>query len=238
MKQAYEELLADGLIKANAAIKIKVAYKKGALESPDYAQVAAMNAFFAAAIEGSGFASFEIEAVGNIENRYAAVPAGDYAIGYGAWGGAAFYPFRNFQVYMDPAQYDVNELGCWDPTTETLAMELDLNGNGEIGEKETVEMTYQAWSQCMLPTGLFANAPVDIKLTILANLEYDYLNKYYRIPLAGSTACFLLGYQQHYYTQNYNIMYDFGGFRLMIYDYNDAEWAKFVSSKGGKLNYK
>ena len=240
MKQAYEELLEAKLITAGADVHIKVAYKKGALEAPEYAQINAMNKYLAKAAEGSGFGKVELEAIGDIEDRYAAVPAGDYAIGYGAWGGAAFYPFRNFQVYMDPDQYDVNELGCWDPTKETLTMEFDMNGDGVIDEENDliVTMTYQQWSQSMLPGGPFANAPVEIKLQVLANLEYDYLNKYYRIPLAGSTSCFLLGYQQHYYTQNYNIMYDFGGFRLMIYDYNDAEWAKYVSSQGGKLNYK
>jgi len=32
-------------------------------------------------------------------------------------------------------------------------------------------------------------------------------------------------------------MYDFGGLRLMSYNYNDAEWSDFVKSQGGTLSY-
>ncbi len=32
-------------------------------------------------------------------------------------------------------------------------------------------------------------------------------------------------------------MYGFGGFRLLQYDYTDAEWAEYVSSQNGALNY-
>ena len=234
MKQAYDELLAENAISAGANITIRVAYKAGNLESSDYAQVAALEGYLNAALDGSGFGTLKLEPVGGLtgdHSRYKAVPHGEYAIGYGAWGGAAFYPFRNFQVYMDPDQYpdQINELGCWDPTTETFT--LPVNG-------KDVTMTYQQWSQCMVGEGRFADESFEVKLEILAALEKDFLNKYYRIPLAGSTACFLLGYQQQYYTQEYNIMYDFGGSRLMIYNYNDAEWAAYVESQGHKLNYK
>jgi predicted permease len=55
--------------------------------------------------------------------------------------------------------------------------------------------------------------------------------------LAGSTICELLSYQNSYYTDEYNIMYDFGGLRLMKYNYSDAEWAEFVASQNGELHY-
>ena len=169
-----------------------------------------------------------LEAVGNIDNRYAAVPAGEFAIGYGAWGGAAFYPFRNLQVYCDPDQYDINEAADWDPTTEQLTIEID---------GEPVTMTWQAWSGALVGSGPYAAADFDTKLDVLSQMEELYLAKYYRIPLAGSTACELLSFKNSYYTDEYNIMYDFGGLRLMKYNYSDAEWADFVASQGGELHY-
>lgn len=229
-KTACDELVAAGLYTAGQDIKIKVAYKKGALESSDQAQIAAMNKYLEAARQGSGFGKIELEAVGNLADRYGAVGTrGEYAIGYGAWGGAAFYPFRNMQVYMDPDQYTIHEGRCWDPTKETLT--INLGG-------QDVTKTYQAWSSCMVGDGDYANADFDTKLTILSTLENDYLNKFYCIPLAGSCASFLLGYQQHYFTKDYNIMYDFGGMRLMGYDYDDQAWTAYVASQGGTLNYK
>ena len=64
-----------------------------------------------------------------------------------------------------------------------------------------------------------------------------YLKLYYRIPPCGTTACFLLSYQVKYYTDDYNVMYDFGGLRLMSFNYDDAAWAEYVASQNGTLNY-
>ncbi len=228
MKQACDELVEAGLYKKGEAIEIKIGWAKGALTEADNKQATLMNEFVNAAAEGSGFGKITFTPIGNIEDRYADVPAGKYAIGYGAWGGAALYPFRNFQVYMDPDNTAIHEAGCWDPKTEELT--LTING-------EEVTMTWQAWSNCMIGTGKYANADFDTKLDILSTLETKYLEKYYRIPLAGTTICSMLSYQLDYYTQEYNFAYGFGGSRLMKFNYDDAEWAQFVDEQGGTLSY-
>ena len=229
-KEACDELVAAGKYVAGQDIKIRMAYKKGTLDATDNAQVTELNKELNAALEGSGFGSIELIAVGDLPDRHHLVyETGDYAIGFGAWGGAAFYPFRNMQVYMDPDSNKINEAACWDPKTETLT--LNIKG-------ADVTRTYQQWSNALTGDGEFANEEAQVKLEILAALENAFLGFYYRIPLAAETSCFLLGYQQHYYTQEYNIMYDFGGFRLMIYDYDDIAWNAYVSSQGGNLNYK
>ncbi len=231
MKTACDELVAAGLYTAGAEIKILIGWAKGALTSDDNAQIALMNEFINAAIEGSGFGKVTFEAVGNINNRYDAVPAGEYAIGYGAWGGAAFYPFRNFQVYMDPDQYSLNEAACYDPTTETLTLVVD-------GVEDT--MTWQDWSNALIGAGKYATASTSTKLAITAQLEEAFLKTYYRIPLAATTVCSMLSYQCNYYTESYNIMYGFGGLRLMDYNYDDAQWASFVAGQikeNGELDY-
>ena len=228
MKQACEELVADGLYVAGDPIHIRIGWAKGALTSADNQQVTLMQKYINAAAEGSGFGPITLEGVGNIPSRYDAVPAGEYAVGYGAWGGAAFYPFRNFQVYCDPDQYGVNELGCWDPTTETMT--LMVNG-------EEMTKTWQEWSGCMVGSGDLANESFETKLAVLAAMEENYLNFVYRIPICATTVCSLLTYQADYYTQEYNIMYGYGGLELMTYNYTDAEWADFVASQGGNLSY-
>lgn len=228
MKQACDELVAAGLYKKGEPIKIRVAWAAGALTSDDNKQIALMNKYINAAVDGSGFGTVTLEAVGNLNNRYAEVPNGNFAIGYGAWGGAAFYPFRNFQVYMDPTQYDINEAANYDPTTETLT--LNIQG-------KDVTMTWQDWSNCMIGTGEYAMASNDVKLEITAKLEEAFLNTYYRIPICSTTVCSMLSYQCKYYTESYNIMYGFGGLRLMDYTMSDAEWAQFVKDEGGTLSY-
>ena len=233
MKSACDALVEAGLYTKGEAINIKVAYSKGAIQSDEQSQIALMNKFLNAAVEGSGFGTVTLEAVGNLADRYGAVGKGEYAIGYGAWGGAAFYPFRNFQVYCDPDQYSINESACWDPTKETLTIEFDYDGEHF---KDT--LTWQAWSGALIGSGKYANASNEIKLRITAFMEEAFLGKYYRIPLASTTSAFLLGYQVSYITETYNIMYGFGGFRLMKFNYDDAQWAAYVDRNNGSINYK
>ena len=228
MKSACDELVADGLYTAGEDIVIRIGWAKAALQSSDNNQIALMNKYINAAAEGSGFGKITLEGIGSIEDRYGDVPAGEYAIGYGAWGGAAFYPFRNLQVYCDNQQYEINEAACWDPTNEQLTLNV---------EGEDVTMSWQEWSNALIGTGKFANSDNKTKLAVTAELEELYLKKYYRIPLCGTTICSVLSYKNSYYTEDYNIMYGFGGMRLMTYNYTDAEWDAFVADQGGTLSY-
>ena len=230
MAQACTELVEAGLYTAGEPIVIRIGWAKGAIDSAANQQVALINKYINAAVEGSGFGTVTFEAVGNINDRYAAVPAGEFAIGYGAWGGAAFYPFRNFQVYCDTEQYagKINETGCWDPATEELTL---------VVEGEEVTMTWQDWSRALVGTGPYAGASFQTKLEVTAQMEELFLKKFYRIPLMATTATFMVSYQLDYYTENYNIMYGFGGLELMTYNYTDAEWADFIAESNGAISY-
>ncbi len=229
MKEACDELVAEGTYTAGEEIYIKVAWKKGALDSSDNKQVALLEKYLNAAIDGSGFGKITLEAVGGIDERYKEVGInGTYCIGYGGWGGAAFYPFRNYQVYMDPDSYDLHEGRCWDPKSYTFTFTVD---------GQEVTKTAQDWSNSMVGTGEYANRDNDFKLQITANLEEAFIKLYYRLPLANSTSCSLLSYKVEYYTEDYNIMYGFGGLRLMKYLYSDAEWAAFVAENNNELSY-
>ncbi|MBE6916350.1 MAG: hypothetical protein E7470_00415 [Ruminococcaceae bacterium] len=228
MKTACDELVAAGLYNKGDKIVINVGWAKGALTSADEAQITKLEAYFNEAMKDSGFGELDLIAVGNINDRYGDVPAGEYAIGWGAWGGAAFYPFRNFQVYCDPDQYDINEAANWNPKTE----ELTLNVEGK-----DVTMTWQEWSGALMGNGQFANSSFETKLQVTADMEYLYLNKFYRIPMCGTTICSMLSYKLNYYTEDYNIMYGWGGLRLATYNYNDAEWAEYCNSQNNELKY-
>jgi len=228
MKTACDELVKDGLYTAGSEIKIRIGWAKGSKTSADDKQIAKINQYVNAALEGSGFGTVTFEIVDNIADRYADVAKGEYAIGWGAWGGAAFYPFRNMQVYCDPDQYDINEAACWNPAAEKLT--IKING-------EDVTMTWQEWSNALIGTGPYANADFDTKLQVTATMEEEYLKKFYRIPFAGTTVCTMLGDQLNFYTEDYNIMYGWGGLRLAKWNYNDTEWYNYVKSQKGTLNY-
>ena len=229
MKQACEELVAAGLYTAGEPIVIQMGWKAGTMDSSDQQQVALLNQYVNAAVEGSGFGKVELVAVDSLSARYKDVSEGKYAIGYGAWGGAAFYPFTMFRVYCD-AEYAgyLHEAGCWDPAVETLT--LTING-------EEVTMTWYEWSNSMAGEGKYANADNETKLTVLAAIEENFIEKYYAIPLCTTTACSMLSYKLSYFTENYSIMYGFGGLRLIDFNYTDAEWAEYVASQNNSLTY-
>lgn len=228
MKKACDNLVAAGKYIEGAEIKINVAWSAGALTADDNKQAALVNRYINAAVEGSGFGRITLIPVGNLANRYNKVPSGEYAVGYGAWGGAALYPFRIFQLYMDPSQYDLNEAANYDPTTETLTLTV---------RNEEITMTWQDWSNSMTGNGKYAAASDEVKLEIAAQLEKAFLAKYYRIPLCTTVASSLLSYQITNYTENFSQMYGFGGLRLLRYNYNNDEWREFVKSEGGNLSY-
>ena len=89
----------------------------------------------------------------------------------------------------------------------------------------------------MAGTGPYANESHEVKLQILANMEEAMLGMYNVIPLNTTTTCSMLSYKMSYYTENYSIMYGFGGLRLMSYNYTDAEWAEFVAENNGQIGY-
>ena len=98
-------------------------------------------------------------------------------------------------------------------------------------------MTWQEWSNSMIGSGVYADAEFSTKLSITAQLEEAFLTTFYRIPLCGMTTCFLISYQADYYTHEYNIMYGYGGLRLLTYHLSDADFAAYVTKQGGTLNY-
>ena len=232
-KKALAELEADGLYKAGDPIKIRLGWKKGSLDSTDNQQVQLLQDYLNAGLEGTGFGTVTLEPVGNITNRYLDTAHGEFAIGWGAWGGDIMSPFSIFRVYCD-AEYlggedQIHESGCWNPGKETLTINID---------GEDVTMTWKDWSNSCVGSGPY-NDPDSFttQLHILSTMEKEFLDKVYCIPLAGSTNCNMLSYKVRYWTDLYNVLYGFGGIELMQYDYTDEEWTKYVDKQGGTLSY-
>ena len=136
----------------------------------------------------------------------------------------------------------IHESCGWNPSVETLELTVDVDGDGTA---ETVERTLQDWAKLINggiqdADGNTIEAAIldpDTQLTIFAALENAVLGSYQCIPFAAETACQLYSQQIKYFTLNYNIMYGYGGIRLMTYNYDDAAWDAYVASQGGTLSY-
>ena len=234
-QKVYEQAIADGNYTDGQLVHIRCEASAAAISAEDTRQQEYLNDFVAEATKGTGFeGKIDFEFLGNIANRYEDVALGKIEMIRGAWGGAAFYPFSTIRVYCEPdymgGMTKIHESCGWDPTVETITIPLN-------GEDRTE--TIQNWAKAIQPAGEFgADEYADLRLYILSYIETAILSSYQCIPYGTYTDCSLFSKKIQYATEDYNIMYGYGGIRLMKFNYNDKEWADFVASQGGNIDYK
>ena len=83
----------------------------------------------------------------------------------------------------------------------------------------------------------YGQTSVDNRLNILAEIEKFMLTAYNCVPIMQNGSGSLLSQQVYYVVEDYNPMMKRGGIQYMKYNYNDAEWAEYVASQGGTLQY-
>ncbi len=234
-QKVYEQAIADGNYTAGQKVHIRCEAKANAIAAEDTRQQEYLNDYVAEATKGTGFEGLvDFEFLGNIANRYDDVALGKIEMIRGAWGGAAFYPFSTIRVYCEPdymgGTTKIHESCGWDPTAETITIPLN-------GEDRTE--TIQNWAKAIQPAGEFGGDEyADTRLYILSYIETAILGSYQCIPFGCECECTLFSKKIEYATEDYNIMYGYGGIRLMKFNYNDAEWAEFVASQNGTIDYK
>ncbi len=245
--QAYEAAKAAGDYTDGQAIVIHCMCSAAQeLTEDDSAQERLLNEFVAAATQGTaleGKISFVFQC--GSSTRYDDVAAGKIEMIRGAWGGAAFYPFSTIRVYTNPTYMGglnkIHESCGWNPSTETLTLTYDFDGTGE----QELTLSLENWSNAINggiveDDGSYSVPNFDnpeVQLYILSKLEKAVLESYQCIPWSAETSCSLFSQKIHYATLNYNIMYGYGGIRLMTYNYDDADWDAYVKAQGGTLNY-
>ena len=234
-QKVYEQAIADGNYTEGQKVHIRCEAKASAIAAEDTRQQEYLNDYVAEATKGTGFEGLvDFEFLGNIANRYEDVALGKIEMIRGAWGGAAFYPFSTIRVYCEPdymgGMTKIHESCGWDPTVETITIPLD---------GEEVTDTIQNWAKAIQPAGKFGGDEyAETRLYILSYIESAVLGSYQCIPFGCETECTLFSKKIEYATEDYNIMYGYGGIRLMKFNYNDAEWAEFVASQNGTIDYK
>jgi oligopeptide transport system substrate-binding protein len=232
-QEVYEEAIEDGNYTAGQQVKINVMVSAASsLTETDTAQERILNEAIAAATKGTGFeGKITLVFLSGAAKRYDDVAAGNIEAIRGAWGGAAYYPHNLIRCYVDPDYQGglakIHESGGWNPTAEVLT--LTING-------QEMTKTLQGWAKTIIPSGEYAE-DIELRVTILAALENAVLESYQCIPVSTETVVSMYSQKVKFATLNYNIMYGYGGIRFMTYNYNDAEWAKYVAANNGQLDY-
>ena len=237
MQQAYEECVANGTYTPGQKISLDlVVTSRTTISEAARKNATVLDAFLKDAIVGTGFEAGGIELTPKaLSDYYDKLLEGKCEMIFAAWGGAVYWPYSTIQCYVNDAGQttEIHEGGCWNPATTNLTLSLDFDGDG-VAEERT--MTYNQWG-VELNQGEFASASFDLKNQIMAALEYNVLNLYYTIPLYCDASVSLDSKRLKYPTDEYNIMYGFGGLRFLDYIYSDQAWDEYVASVGGTLSY-
>lgn len=162
---------------------------------------------------------------------------GEYDLCFGAWGSAAFNPYYLLcATQIDEANRYA--LG-WNPEE----VELTIDGLTPDEDHPDGSYTYnlQEWGDGIQgkdgAVRNFSLYPTEDKLTILGAIETAILEAYYSVPVYSRYSASLISYKCDYNSYEYNTFMGYGGMRYMTYHFDDAEWAEFVESKDGTLNY-
>ena len=164
---------------------------------------------------------------------------GAYDICTGGWSGAAWDPGYFLLAYLSP-EYMYSK--AW-KTDETMMTFTVRNGNLETGADVTETMSLMDWYDCLngdpeasydWSAGVIAD---DIRCELIAALEKQILQVYYTVPLLYNYSSALISYKIEYASRTYNTFMSYGGIKYMTYNYNDGDWAEFVNSQGGSINY-
>lgn len=169
-----------------------------------------------------------------------------YGVGYG---GSMFDPYSMMDCFTGSLQYDV--------FTDTSKVNLDITIDLGDGVK-TYRASLQDWvSKCLLGTEIKLTVIVDgnattetkifqagtsvdssIRTTILAKCETKIMTLSNIFPLMTDATAALKGMRLQYETEEYILGMGRGGMQYYNYAMDDTEFANYVASQGGTLNYK
>lgn len=170
--------------------------------------------------------------------RYDAIAQGRIEAIYYSFAGEYNDPNGMLANFTDADVQTILECG-FDPAVAAFSLTYDFDGNGTIVDSEDpatnetdVTMTYESWQRSLNAGGKYAEAPMDTKLTIMAELEYRLLSGFRTLPLVVGTDLTLRSMKVNYATNTSNIFAMYGGVRLMTYNYTDTQWAEFIRNPG------
>lgn len=164
---------------------------------------------------------------------------GKYDLCFGAWSNA---PFNPAYLLCETQIGEVRWAQEWDPTKVNVTVKATPDDDHKDG---IYTYNLAQWRYILqgkekegekLPN--FKNFTIEEQLTALGAVETAILKEYYSVPVFSLYSANLMGYKTDYVTYEYNTFMGYGGIRYMSYNFDDTEWAAFVSEKGGTLNYK
>ncbi len=224
MQAAYDKAVAAGIYDG----KSKVVLEMTVYNSEDIyvKMVNFFNEGIAAACEGTSFEGLVSVSLREDDDYYNTMYAGQAAMIFSTWGGAAMSPFTMInQVYTDASDGSGNQME-YGYETENINVTIKVNG-------EDVTASLKNWADWCGSTevaaleeklGLFTDYDYDTRCAFFAIVEKVYLQGYTTFGLYYRNAASLVSYKIEYASPSYLQLVGRGSIRDITYNYDDTEW--------------
>lgn len=224
MQAAYEQAVAAGIYDGKSPVVLEILVYNA--EDLYVKMVNFFNDALVAATEGTDFEGLvSIELKINAD-YYTAMYAGEAAIIFSTWGGAAMSPFTMInQVYTDDATGKGNQME-FGYETENIKLTLTVDG-------QEITASIKDWADWCggvdvaalnAALGLFADYNYDTRCAFFAAVECAYLKGYATFGLYYRNSASLVSYKMEQGSEAYLQIVGRGGIRHITYNYDDATW--------------
>ena len=224
MQAAYDQAVTAGIYDGKSPVTLEILVYNA--EDLYVKMVNFFNAALEVATEGTDFEGLvSIELKINAD-YYEAMYAGEAAIIFSTWGGAAMSPFTMIdQVYTDDATGHGNQME-YGFESENIKLTLTVDG-------QEITASLQEWAAWCGSAkaeaisgliGLFTDYDYDTRCAFFAAVECAYLKGYATFGLYYRNSASLVSYKMEQGSEAYLQIVGRGGIRHITYNYDDATW--------------
>lgn len=239
--QAYDKAIADGKMKEGDKVVLvwgTAVDNESTRRTYEFVKNAWTNLMVGTKLEGKFELTFDAHFGDNWANDFR---SGAYDVCAGGWTGAAWDPGYFLLAYLSP---DYMYSTAWDTSAQQMTFTMPVKQEDGTYKDTELTMSLMDWYNCL--NGIAGSAydwsanavDQETRLPLIAALEEQVLLAYYTLPMYNDYSASLISFKSDYISYEYNTFMGYGGLRYMQYNYTDSQWADYVSSQGGQLNYK
>ena len=224
MQAAYDKAVQAGIYDGKSEVKIDIrVYQSDEIYNKMYTY---FDTQLKAACVGTDFEGKVSMTMTVDEDYYETMYAGQAAVIFSTWGGAAMSPFTMInQCYTDASDGSGNQME-YGYKTENINVKINIDGTEYTASlKEWADWCGSMEVAKLADLGRFDSYSYETRCEIFAIVERVYLEGYATTSVYYRNSASLLSKKIETGTDQYLQIIGTGGIRHITYNYTDAEWA-------------
>ncbi len=231
MKQAYDECVASKLYDGSSKVEIELRVYQGDdtyVQMFNYLKDALENACKGSGFEGKVTMIMTVDA-----DYYETNYSGGADMIFTTWGGATMSPFTIlYECYCDASDGSGQQME-YGYDTSKITVKFVVDGQ-EISD--TLQ-NWALWADASAPVesinsvlGKFTDYDYDTRCAFYAQLEAAFLSWYPTTAVYYRNTASMDSQKVQAASDTYVTLVQFGGIQFMTYNYDDAEWAEYITN--------